>query len=94
MWPRSLNAFGRLWPFSTERDYASFMPKIGACGGLKKAERVPGTRLGRWLLFSVQRSLHCLVLVTSYGQTYLAVGKQLLTKMTCRYIQDYYTLGT
>jgi len=29
------------------------MPKIGACGGLKKAERVPGTRLSRWLLFSV-----------------------------------------
>jgi hypothetical protein len=21
------NAFGRLWPFSIERDYASFMPK-------------------------------------------------------------------
>jgi hypothetical protein len=43
------------------------MPKIGASGGLKKAERVPGTRLGRWWLFSVQRSLHMYVY---YYRTY------------------------
>jgi len=40
--------------------YAQKAQKLGACGGLKKAERVPGTRLGRWWLFSVQRSLHCM----------------------------------
>ena len=36
-------------------------PKRRACGGLKKPERVSGTRLSRWLLFSVQRSLHCML---------------------------------
>jgi hypothetical protein len=37
--------------------------KTGASGGLKKAERVPGTRLDRWWLFSVQRSLHRMITV-------------------------------
>ena len=36
-------------------------PKRRACGGLKKPERVSGTRLSRWWLFSVQRSLHCML---------------------------------
>ena len=58
-WTRALNAFG---PFVTVQHwkrlgrlcvvYAQKAQKLGACGGLKKAERVPGTRLGRWWLSS------------------------------------------